>query len=184
VSPTQLRSIMARAMAGVRQAFRGVLGQSKVDTPIQLANIDGLAGEAVSGLEIFQQFGCTSTLPAGTTVIALPLGGRTSASVIVATEHAAYRLKLNEAGEVAIYNQDGDHVWIKRNGQIQIKASVHVEIDCPLVSTTQDMVVGGNLAAVGSITDLLGAGGKSMEQMRGTYNGHRHGTSPTPDASM
>jgi phage baseplate assembly protein V len=190
MSPQQIANQIRRALGNVRSAFRAVLGQLDSGKPVQLANIDGLAGEPLPGIEVFQQFGITSTMPPGTTVIALPLGGRTSASVIVASEHAAYRLKLTAAGEVAIYNQDGDHVWIKRNGQIVIKASVQVAIDAPLVTALHDLAVGGNvtvggnLTAAGAITDMAAAGGQSMQGMRDTYNGHHHGTSPTPDASM
>jgi phage baseplate assembly protein V len=183
MSPRQIKDLMARMQQGVRSAFRGVLGQIDTSKPIQLANIDGLAGEAIGGLELFQQFGCTSAPPAGSTVIVLPLGGRTSASVILATEHGAYRLHV-AAGEVALYNQDGDHVWLKRNGQISVKASVQVEIDAPMVRTTHDLAVGGNLTAVGTITDKASSGGRSMDQMRDAYNGHTHGSSPTPTPGM
>lgn len=184
MSPSQIREQIARAMAGMRAAFRGVLGQLKPSTPIQTASVDGLAGEALPGVEVWQHFGFTSTPPDGTHVIVVPLGGRSSASVIVATEHAAYRLQLTELGEAAIYNQDGDHVWIKRGGRIEVKASVEVSIDSPLTTMTGDLAVGGNIAAVGTITDKLGAGGKSMDQMRDTYNGHTHGSSPTPSQAM
>jgi len=167
MSPRQIKDLMARMQQGVRSAFRGVLGQIDTSKPIQLANIDGLAGEAIGGLELFQQFGCTSAPPAGSTVIVLPLGGRTSASVILATEHGAYRLHV-AAGEVAL----------------SVKASVQVEIDAPMVRTTHDLAVGGNLTAVGTITDKASSGGKSMDQMRNAYNGHTHGSSPTPTPGM
>jgi phage gp45-like len=190
MSPTQIKQMLARAQAATRAAFRGVLGQLDVSKPVQLANIDGLAGEAIEGLELLQQFGFTSAPPAGTTVIALPLGGRTSASVIVATEHGAYRLKLTAAGEAALYNQDGDHVWLKRNGHVHIKASMQVEIETPNVLMHQNLAVGGSItaggaiAANGSITDQADSGGVTMEAMRAAYNGHTHGSSPTPTPSM
>jgi phage baseplate assembly protein V len=189
MSPRQIKEMLARAQQGVRSAFRGVLGQLSTNQPIQLASIDGLAGEAIGGLELFQQFGCTSAPPEGSTVIVLPLGGRTSASVILATEHGAYRLRV-AAGEVALYNQDGDHVWLKRNGRISVKASAQVEIDAPMVRITHDLAVGGNLTAVGSITDKADSGGESMEQMRGVFNDHDHdehntsGPTGRPNQSM
>lgn len=184
MSPAQIRAMIERAKASVRSAFRGVLGQIDTTKPIQLANIDGLAGEPLPGLELLQQFGFTSAPPAGTTVIALPLGGRTSASVIVATEHSAHRFTLTQDGEVAIYNQDHDYIWLKRDGHIKVKSSVSVEIESPLVSTTGDLAVGGNINAAGSITDLAESGGVSMGDMRSVYNGHTHGAGPTPNQSM
>lgn len=184
MSPSQIREQIARAMAGMRAAFRGVLGQLKPSTPIQTASVDGLAGEALPGVEVWQHFGFTSTPPDGTHVIVVPLGGRSSASVIVATEHAAYRLQLTELGEAAIYNQDGDHVWIKRGGHIELKASVAVTIDAPQTTTTGNLTVRGNVAALGTIKDKFASGGVSMDQMRDTYNGHTHGSSPTPSQAM
>lgn len=174
MSPNAIKAAVQRALSGVRSAFMGQLGRVKLVSPIQLASVDGLADETLPDLAVMQQFGLTSSPPNGSHCIVVPLGGRSSASVIVATEHAAYRLKLTDQGEVAIYNQDQDHVWIKRGGHISVKASVNVEIDSPSTTTTGDMVVGGNLAATGTITDRLGSGGKSMDQMRTIYNNHDH----------
>lgn len=186
MSPEQIKQAIRRAMVGVRSAFLGVVGNVKRTSPVQRATVDGLAGEAIPGVEIWQHFGFTSTPPAGTQAIVLPLGGRTSASVIVATEAAAVRLVLNQAGEVAIYNQDGDYVWLKRNGHIKVKSALEVTIDAPTTNMTGNLAVagnvsaGGNVTAIGTITDKLGAGGKSMDQMRTTFNSHDHNESNTP----
>lgn len=186
MSPDQIKRAIRIAMAGVRSAFLGVVGNVKRTSPVQRATVDGLAGEAIPGVEIWQHFGFTSTPPAGTQAIVLPLGGRTSASVIVATEAAAVRLVLNQAGEVAIYNQDGDYVWLKRNGHIKVKSALEVTIDAPTTNMTGNLAVagnvsaGGNVTAIGTITDKLGAGGKAMDQMRTTFNSHDHNESNTP----
>lgn len=185
MSPDQVKRAIRIAMAGVRSAFLGVVGNVKRTSPIQRATVDGLASEAIPGVELWQHFGFTSTPPAGTQAIVLPLGGRTSASVIVATEAAAVRLVLNQAGEVAIYNQDGDYVWLKRNGHIKVKSALEVTIDAPTTNVTGNLAVagnvsaGGNVTAIGTITDKLGAGGKAMDQMRATFNGHDHNESNT-----
>lgn len=185
MSPAAIKAAIQRAMAGMRWPFVGVLGALRLTTPVQRAPLDGLAGEALSPVELWQQFGFKSAPPAGTQAIVIPLGGRSSASVIVATEAAAYSLQLNEEGEVAIYNQDGDFVWLKRGGHIHVQASTHLQIDAPAATFSGNVHVGGDLTGVGNITDQIEAGGISMAAMRDIHNAHVHPipgglTGPTP----
>ena len=63
--------------------------------------------------ELFQQFGFTSGVPAGSELIVLPLGGKTAHSVIVATENGAYRVQVG-GGEVCVYNQWGAKITLKK----------------------------------------------------------------------
>jgi phage baseplate assembly protein V len=174
VSPAAIKAAIQRAMAGVRWPFIGVLGTLRLSAPVQRAPLDGLAGEALSPVELWQQFGLVTAPPAGTQAIVVPLGGRSSASVIVATENAAYRLQLNAEGEVALYNQDGDYVWLLRGGHVRIKASTHLQIDAPATTINGNLAVMGNFTASGNITDSFGAGGLSMAGMRTVHNGHVH----------
>jgi phage baseplate assembly protein V len=177
-----------RALAGIRKPFRAVMGRPVLGAGVVRARLNGLAGEPLPEVEQFQQFGLVSAAPAGTQAIVLPLGGRTSAAVIVATESTAYRLELDAEGEMAIYNMDGDHVWLKRNGHIHVRASTKVHIDSPSASFSGDVSVGGNLAADGNVTDMASTTGKSMAHMRAIHNTHAHpenninggSTSPTP----
>ncbi|MCG8996710.1 phage baseplate assembly protein V, partial [Laribacter hongkongensis] len=108
---------IGRALAGIRQAFRGVLRGTRGGKGSQLAQVDGLAGEPLPDLELFQQFGFTSNPPAGTAVVVLPLGGRTSHGIIVATENGAYRIGDLKPGETAIFNAFGDR-FVFRDGRI------------------------------------------------------------------
>lgn len=174
MSPDQVKLMIERAASRQRPAFRARLGLLKADTRVQLANIDGLSGEAQPDIEVMQHFGFTSTPPDGTQAIVLPLGGRTSASVIIATEHAAHRLHLDNRGEAAIYTDDGTWVYLKRGGHVHIKAATRVLIECPLTETTGDLLVGGDINAVGNITDLVNDDGASMASSRAVFNGHTH----------
>lgn len=174
MSPDQVKLMIERAASRQRPAFRARLGVLKINARVQLANIDGLSGETQPDIEVMQHFGFTSTPPDGTQAIVLPLGGRTSASVIIATEHAAHRLKLDNRGEAAIYTDDGTWVYLKRGGQVHIKAATRVLLECPLTQTTGDLLVGGNVDAVGEITDRIESGGSSMADSREVFNDHTH----------
>jgi phage baseplate assembly protein V len=161
----QIRREIGRALAGVRGAFRaGQIGM-QIATRIQRMEAEGLAGEALSDVELVQQFGFTSAPPDGSLLIVLPLGGRTSASVVVATEHGAYRFRVDNQGESALYSQWGDVVHLRKDRSIRVAAALKVVIDSPLAEFAGDVAVVGNLTAQGTVTgvvDVVG-GGKSLK---------------------
>ena len=117
----RVRDTSKAAVGLVRQAFRAVLSGINAETPVQLIQAEALSGEQLQAAELFQHFGFTSAPPAGTQLIVLPLGGQTAHSIIVATEHGAYRLAVKQ-GEVCVYNQWGAYVKL-------LKERI-VEIDC------------------------------------------------------
>lgn len=64
-----------------------------------------------------------------------------------------YNMELAE-GEVAIHDDEGNHVHIKRGGTVEVKAATKVLADTPLFETTQDALIGGNLHVKGNtLTD-------------------------------
>lgn len=133
-----------RAMSGIRQAFRGVIGAVNPAPNVTLVQVSGVAGEIVQDNELFQHYGFSSNPPAGSAVIVLPLGGKTSQAVIISSEHGAYRIKNLAAGEAVIYNHHGDKVWIKQDGTIDVTASSKVTVHSPLVEVpTGDVTASG-----------------------------------------
>lgn len=140
---------IARAMSGVRKAFRCVIGTVNSAPNISLIQGGGSAGEKVQDNEIFQHYGFTSNPPVGSQAIVLPLGGKTSQGIIIATEHGSYRIKNLNPGEVAIYTDEGDSIVLKRNHLIEvttetfkINAATKVEMNTPLLQ-----VSGGDIKA-------------------------------------
>jgi phage baseplate assembly protein V len=197
-----------RMLAGTRQALRGVRTALLRTPKIQLVSAEGLAGEQLDRHELFQQFGFTSAPPAGTQVIVLPLGGRTSAAVVVATEHGNYRFQLGADGEACVYNQWGDHVHLRADRSIHlvaqakvvidtdvveinagtsmtintpeliVDAATVVELNTPLVDASADISAGADITATGHVADAGGA--KTMAGMRAVFNGHTHPENNTP----
>lgn len=171
-----------RHVAGIRQTFRGVLTLVKTAGAVQLVQVDGLAGEQLQDAELFQHYGLTSNPPPGTMAVVVPVGGKTSHGIVIATEHGSYRLKNLASGEVAIYTDEGDSIVLKRGRLIEVTTQTlrvnaptliefntqKVQVNSPLVSTT------GQIQAALDITDKYGAGGKSMANMRTVYNSHTH----------
>ncbi|MDS0794705.1 phage baseplate assembly protein V [Burkholderia pseudomultivorans] len=181
----EVRKQIDRALSGVRQAYRAVISLCASDTPVQLAQIEGLAGETTPDVELFQHYGLTSNPPAGTVAVVIPLGGKTSHGIIVATENGAYRIQGLQPGEVAVYTDEGDSIVFRRGriidittDTLNIKAANQVNIDTPIVNMTKQLnvkeqitgqggmaVSGGNGVEVdGSmkVTQDVEAGGKSL----------------------
>ncbi|PJG86221.1 phage baseplate assembly protein V [Conservatibacter flavescens] len=119
----------------VRAAFRGVLQLAHSGDNIQKAQVSGLADEVISDTELMQHFGFTSVPPADTQVLVIPVGGKTTHSVIVATENGAYRIKNLQSGEVAIYDQSGSSIILKQGKLIEVSCDNFV-VNCQQYSVT------------------------------------------------
>lgn len=197
-----VRREIGRAATGARLAYRGLLAGLQLAQKIQLASGEGLAGEQLDRIELMQQFGFTSAPPAGTQLIVVPLGGRSSAAVIVATEHGAYRFQLGAAGEACVYNQWGDRVHLRQDRtihmvsqakvlietdqveinaatsvtvttpQFTVDASGGVDLNTPTVAASADITAGADITAAGEVADAGGA--KTMSGMRGVFDAHVH----------
>lgn len=172
MTPVELiRREIARAAASTRQAFRGVLGGFRNRTSgAMLASAEGLAGEQLKDVENFQQAGFASGLPAGTPVIVLPIGGKTAQSVIIASEHGAYRVDL-APGEVAMYH------LTEPDCSIHLKAGRVVSLKCDTFEISADTAVAitAPILRVSEDIEVRTAGTPySLNAFLAAYNGHRH----------
>ena len=104
-----------RHLGQIRQAFRGIGKRVNSAPAVQLVQGEALSGEQLQAAELMQQYGFTSKPPAGFMYVAVPVGGKTAHSIIVATEHGTYRLKNLADGEIAIYDDLGQKVHLKRD---------------------------------------------------------------------
>ncbi|MBS9777202.1 MAG: phage baseplate assembly protein [Gammaproteobacteria bacterium] len=160
-----LKKQMANSAAAIRQAFRGVINRTNSSTATQMSQVDGLADETVNDMEIMQHFGFTSNPPAGTDCVVIPLGGKTSHAVVVASENGEYRIKGLPSGAVAVYDQSGSKIILKNDGTIDVFAS----------KTTYH----GDIHATGQITsegDQIAGG---VSQINHTHGGIKSGNSST-----
>ena len=171
-----MRGQAARERSNVRQAFRAIAARNSHAGAQIGVQMQGLAGETVNG-ELMQHYGFTSAPLAGAEYIVLPIGGNSKHAVVIASEDGRYRVKLAD-GEVALYTDEGDYLHMKRGRLIEVttetlvvKAGTKVRFETPLVEAS------GDIEAAGEISD----GKRTMSEDRAIYNGHKHGTSPTPD---
>lgn len=178
---------ISRAMAGIRRAFRGRLSRVNSGLNIQQVQVNGLAGEVVQDAELFQHFGFTSNPPANTQCVIVPIGGRTSHSIIVATENEKYRITALESGEVAIYSSEGAFVKIKKGRIVDVECDTYnvkcknynvtceenFDVSCDAYKTKASVIAEFDTPELKSTQEI--ADGKStMSEMRKVYDDHDH----------
>lgn len=166
-----VRREISRAMSGVRQAFRGVVGgyRHRAAGPM-LARAEGLADEQLVDVEIMQQAGLVSGLPAGTPIIVLPIGGKTAQSVVIASEHGTYRV-LVAPGEVALYH------LTEPDCSVHLKAGRIVELKCDKceISADTEVTITSPILRVSEDIEVRSAGAPySLNAFLAAYNGHKH----------
>lgn len=154
-----------RHLVGIRNAFRGVLSLVKAAGAVQLVQGDGVSPSEMQDTELFQHYGYTSNPPQGTMAIVVPIGGKTSHGIVIATEHGSYRLKNLESGEVALYTDEGDSIILKRgrlieatthtfrlNTQVmEVNASSKIDFNTPMVTCSEQATVQHRLTGNGGV---------------------------------
>ena len=167
---------VARAMAGVRQAFRGVLRRVNTAPAVALVQADGLATEQIQDAELMQHYGFTSAPPAGTMVVVVPVGGKTAHGIVIATEHGSYRMRSLPDGEVAIYDDLGQKVHLTRAGivvegagrPVTVRDTPRIYMDAPLVEMTGKLLVHDTITGHGGLAiDGTPAGGGQTATITG-----------------
>ncbi|MWO29618.1 phage baseplate assembly protein V [Escherichia coli] len=172
-----------QALAAVRQAFRVVTGTVDSSTKVQLLQLNGLAGEQLDGAEYFQHYGLTTSPPPGSMGIAVPLNGNTSHTIVVATEHGAYRLTELKPGEVALYTDEGAKIVLKRGRVIETECDIYrvkcnsFEVEAkdsagfitPQLTASEQLIVEGKISGNGGMA-IKGGKGKYTATFEGNIN--------------
>jgi phage baseplate assembly protein V len=170
------------ALNALRQPFRATLARITTKGGVQTAQFDGVADETLQALEVFQHFGFTSVPPAGAMAIVVPVGGRTSHGIVVATEHSQYRIQGLQSGEVAIYTSEGASITLKMGKIIDVEcdefnvnckkfsvvASTDARFDTPQLTATQKATVMGLFTGQGGMSITGDNGGGNAASFTGS----------------
>lgn len=143
-------------------AARARLGAVTDGGKRQYAQIALLKGETKGAVERVQNFGVSSHPPDGSQAIVIHMGGNRDHPVIIAADDPRCRHNDIAPGEVVVYNAFGDHVLIKKNGEIEIVASLKVRITTPRLECTGDII------------DRCETNERSVHQMREIFDEHVH----------
>ncbi|WP_435640337.1 phage baseplate assembly protein V [Micavibrio aeruginosavorus] len=162
------------ALKGIRQRIYLIVGRAVLAAVDdggnhQRVQFSALKGEVKGNVERAQEYGFTSVPMSGARVIFLSMGGNRDHPVAISVDNPALRPKGLQAGEVAIYTDEGDTIILKRGNTVEIttqnlivKASEKARFETPQLEVT------------GNIIDNVDSGGQSMSNMRETYNIHVH----------
>jgi phage baseplate assembly protein V len=130
-----------------------------------------LSDETLANIERVEPYGFSyRPKPGAQTWLLFPAGDR-SYGVAIVIGDKRYNMTLQE-GEVALHDDEGNYVHIKRDGVIEVKAAEKVIADTPLFETTQDAKIGGNLVVVGQTISAAGYYGEGggVAKMQGGLN--------------
>lgn len=174
-----LKNIQSRVLLMVG---RGVLKAVSDNANAQLCQVSLLDGELKSNVERVQNYGMTSVPPAGSLATVLFVGGDRSNGLIIAAENRKIRVKGLKAGEVAIYTDEGDEIYLKRGNEIAFKtkkmtvSAAAVDITAPAitlngaVSISETLDVTQNITAQAEIADQKG----NLTEIRSIFDAHTH----------
>lgn len=99
-----------------RMIARGIIGVTRLIRGRQVAQTGRYAEETRDDTEVFQDYGFASRPHSGAEAVVVALAGDASHQVIIAVEDARYRFGPLKTGEVALYDDQGQHVYLYRDG--------------------------------------------------------------------
>jgi phage gp45-like len=125
--------------------------------------------EILPNIDRIEPYGLSYRAKPGSQAFLLFSAGDRSHGVTIVIGDKRYNMRLEE-GEVALHDDEGNHVHLKRGGKIEInasdsvtiKAGTKVRIEAPRLETTQDII------------DQCDGAGRSMAEMRAIHNTHTH----------
>jgi phage gp45-like len=141
---------------------RGVLRGVNDANGRQQVQVELLKNELRDGVEHMQNYGFTSHPTGGDVAVAF-LGGNREQGIVLVVDDRRYRIPL-QAGEVAIYDDQGNKIELLRN-MVKVTAVQHVELVAPTIKLIGDLDVVGNITTTGTVTN----NGKDIGST------HRHG---------
>lgn len=137
-----MRQVWNRLRLIYAQGVGVLIGANKVQTQV-------LDEETLENIDRVEPYGFSyRPKPGCETYLLFPAGDR-SYGVAIIIGDKRYQMSLAE-GEVAMHDDEGNHVHLKRGGIIEAKASTKVIADTPLFETTKDCKIGGNLEVLGT----------------------------------
>lgn len=149
MTPRQLAELIRPLASRVRaMVTRGTVAAVGDGSKMQTVQIKGRDGD--DDAERFQPYGFTSHPKAGAEVLIVNVGGDGSHPVVIAVDDRRYRIKGLEAGEVCIYDDQGQRITLYRD---------RVEVEAPKVVINSPEVYLGGAGPAGPLDGLVHGSG-------------------------
>jgi phage baseplate assembly protein V len=161
---------IAKLTAPLHRRVMLMVGRAAIELVNDALTVQGLqvslmADEVRDNVERFQQYGLTSHPHPGAEGIVVCVGGSRDHAVVIACDDRRYRLQGLEQGEVALYDDLGQSIILKRDGIVLNTPTKDVTVNA------LNLKVNGNIIAMGDISDQTI---KSTAAMRTAFNNHTH----------
>lgn len=181
ITRAELVQILATIRTSLAALFsRGVALRVDDEPSVQRMQVRLGEGEEFDGIEHVESYGFTSRAPGTPELVTLSRAGERGHTIVIAAHARGTRPTGQEAGEVAIYDDLGKRILLKRDGTIEIAGASEITIH-------GNAQVNGDVTATGEVADAVG----TLDELRQTYNAHTHGgvrvgsgstAPPTPQA--
>jgi phage gp45-like len=162
-----LRPLHNRIASGIARAFVHLVDNSP---RLQALQLEILKGEIRDPVEHFQPYGFEAVPLAGSEALVVFVSNSRDHPIAVAVSDRRYRPLDGAPGMVGIYDDQGQTVRIYRD-RIELESSTKIVLNAPLVETTGDLVVAGD------VSDSVG----TLAALRVAYDAHTH-VSASPGA--
>lgn len=191
-----MKSVFGRLERTIQNLLaRAVVTGLNTASKCQMLQVELMPGEPKENVEHLEPYGFTSAPLTGAEGFALFPDGDRSHGVILMVADRRYRIKGLQAGEVAIYTDEGDSITLRRGKTMVLQtdnleantktcafnATEKITLNSPLVEATKDVKAGGDMSDKKS----------SMQALRDTFNEHEHnengdggGTTDNPNQQM
>lgn len=130
-----MRQVWNSLRLSIAQGVTTLIGADKVQVRV-------LDGEPLDNIDRVEPYGLSYRPKKGSRAYLFFPSGDRSYGVALVIGDKRYQMDLQE-GEVALHDDEGNHVHLKRGGIIKVKASTKVVADTPIFETTGDVVIAG-----------------------------------------
>lgn len=178
-------------------ARRAVVKLVYDDPKMQELQLAIFSGEVRDHVERFEDYGYTSHPFPDAEALVLALGGSTNHCAVVKVADRRYRLRAIAPGEVAVYDDQGQVIHLKRDKTLHVYGVDHLiaaiaadaVITCPEVTITAATKCQVNSPQVNLSGDRVGLRRLIDERLLAIFNGHTHpgdsgGTTGAPNQTL
>jgi len=138
--------------------------------PVQMLQLRVNGLELIPDIPRYAEYGFTSNPPDGTQAVIASKNGDRNDGIVIATSNAKYRMKGLATGEVAIYDDSGQSVYLSAAGIVVNGGGKPVEItNTPQITADTPL-----LRCTGDILDNCNTNSRTVAGMRSVANGHTH----------
>ena len=121
---------------------RCILAATKDDGDFQIVQLKGFGDVSLDGVKRYQNYGLATNVPPGAKGIKAAIGSNHEDLAVLILDHPEFRVKNLKNGEVVLFDKNGQQIFFKENGTIEVKGNEKVSITTKeLLQTLEKLTV-------------------------------------------